>query len=236
MIRIYRPGKPPSILLNKGEQSKQAMCRSYDNDSRSYDSGDQKFAFCKNIHSHKSVKDALLKSQHGKCCYCESKSTHNTFGAIDHFRPKGAVKQGLNEDDQLPGYYWLAYDWSNLLFCCDRCNVSKGTLFPLEEPAKRARNHHDDLNAESPLFVDPSQERPEEHLRFHKEVIHSLTERGKKTIDGIGLNRPHLVEARLKRLRILECLKYIVLADTDHQSEAEKLLGESKRPCEEFEL
>jgi hypothetical protein len=47
-----------------------------------------------------------------------------------------------------PGYFWLAYVWANLFLACQLCNQSfKKNLFPLADPAKRARSHLHDLGA-----------------------------------------------------------------------------------------
>ena len=68
---------------------------------------------------------------HGKCAYCEQVVTGDQHGDVEHYRPKGAVTDAENQtvyvvvDGQHrahPGYYWLAYDWKNLLPACIRCN------------------------------------------------------------------------------------------------------------------
>lgn len=195
MIRVFRPDEPPDILLKKGRQKKEEMCHLYDKSPNEYISGEQRFTFYSSIYSHTSVKDALSKAQHGKCCYCESKPQANSYGVIEHFRPKGSVKAEESKPDQTPGYYWLAYDWNNLLFCCERCNTShKKTWFPLTQPEERACSHNDDICAESPLFIDPGQEDPKDHIRFRGAAIYPLTVRGKETIKRLGLQRSDLEE------------------------------------------
>jgi hypothetical protein len=60
-----------------------------------------------------------------KCAYCEERI--KTY--IEHYRPKGSV-QGSRHG----GYYWLCYEWSNLLPACHECNKfggGKGTQFPV---------------------------------------------------------------------------------------------------------
>ena len=64
----------------------------------------------------------------GKCAYCEDRIVSTQPGDIEHYRPKGCV---TNEDGSRvmvdanggkkvphPGYYWLAYEWTNLLYAC----------------------------------------------------------------------------------------------------------------------
>ena len=84
---------------------------------------------------------------------------------------------------------------------CEVCNTThKGNLFPLENDAERARSHHDELNVERPLFVDPAGEDPRQHIRFRRAEVICATARGQGTIDGLGLGRSDLEEARRERL------------------------------------
>ena len=71
------------------------------------------------VYSDDSVRKTLLKMFHGKCAYCESKITAIYNGDVEHFRPKGEIKEA---NPKKPGYYWLAADWENLLFACPFCN------------------------------------------------------------------------------------------------------------------
>lgn len=66
----------------------------------------------------------------GKCAYCD-RDIHNQYGDVEHYRPKGrvtdsdgkAVTRRINGSTvPHPGYYWLVYDWTNLLPACIRCN------------------------------------------------------------------------------------------------------------------
>lgn len=201
MIEINRPEQAPDILSGIGEGETRLNCASYDSNDEAYRSGAERFNFNRNIYAHRTVKDALSRVQHGKCCYCESKFSATSFGAIEHFRPKGAVKQESGAEKHYPGYYWLAYSWNNLLVSCEVCNTRyKGSLFPLVDEESRARSHRDPIDAEFPLFIDPASEDPGLHIRFRRaEVVH-LTERGLKTIEGVGLRRSALEEARAETL------------------------------------
>lgn len=209
MIRIERPPNAPEVLQDRGETENRVNCESHDNRSGEYRSGSMKFEFKKSIYAHDSVKNALEKSQHCKCCYCESKYRATSPGAVEHFRPKGAVQQERSEKEEYPGYYWLAYRWKNLLVTCTSCNTSKGALFPLSDPEARARSHRDEMDAECPLLVDPASEDPRQHIRFRGPAIEPLTERGRKTIRVLKLNRSALEDARGERLVYLDCLRII---------------------------
>lgn len=211
MIRIEKPPKAPKILTTKGSEQTQKDCAAYDLHPSDYRSGSKKFEFNGKIYSAKPVKNALLKAQYNKCCYCESKFLPTSYGAVEHFRPKGAAKQKHGQSEEYPGYYWLAYDWDNLLVSCERCNSShKGNLFPLAGQRKRAQSHHDDVKAEQPLFVNPAREDPRRHIRFRGEVAIPITKMGRETIQGLGLRRSDLEEARRERLAHLKGLRNIV--------------------------
>lgn len=159
---------------------------------------------------------------------------------VEHYRPKGAVRQEPGSPEQLPGYYWLAYSWENLYLCCQICNRSgKKDLFPLADPAARARSHHDDVAGESPLLLDPAgPEDPREHIRFRQELAIPLTEAGRKTIEILDLNREPLRDERLKCLQQLVRLQNMVRlraggtepADIEERNDARAQLARAPLP------
>lgn len=103
--------------------------------------------------------------------------------------PATLQKSGEKQTQRdLPGYYWLAYRWQNLLLSCHDCNCTyKRTLFPLADPIERARSHHDDLTREQPLFIDPAMQDPRDHIRFDDDLPTGITAQGVTTIEGIGI-------------------------------------------------
>ena len=211
MIRIERPQEAPEILQTTGTRKTRENCESYDCHPNDYRDSSGNLGFDRGIYGHGSVKEALLESQYRKCCYCESKFGATSYGAVEHFRPMRAVKQDRGQRLEYPGYFWLAYSWSNLLASCEVCNTTyKGNLFPIIDDSKRARSHRDDLNAEGPLFIDPASEDPRQHIRFRRAEVVYLTERGRVAIEGLGLGRSMLEEARRERLAHLEALRWIV--------------------------
>jgi hypothetical protein len=175
-------------------------CAAYDACPGDYHSGVGRFPKRK-YYSASPVKDLLVKLHRSKCCYCEKRFSRSNLH-VEHFRPKSGVRQTLNQKkDELPGYYWLAYRWDNLLLSCHDCNSRcKGTRFPLANPRKRARSHHDDIGRERPLFVDPVGQEPRDHIRFDGDAPEGLTPQGRMTIDGIGLRRNALREDRLEKI------------------------------------
>ncbi|MFN2456254.1 MAG: hypothetical protein ABR577_18800 [Pyrinomonadaceae bacterium] len=206
MIRVNKPPKPPAVLTTKGKSKRRAHSVAYSRFARDYKSGAKKFDFDSKIYAHKTVKDELIKAQHDKCFLCESKITHIAFGDVEHFRPKGGSRQSEGDSLQKPGYYWLAYEWSNLFLACPLCNqLFKKNLFPLRNPKARAATHKDKLNHEEPLFIDPVADNPEEYISFREEIAYPLNgnPKGKVTINLLGLNRQKLNERRLEVYRRL---------------------------------
>ena len=118
MIRIERPPASPESLQRNGERATREDNECYDRNRDDYRKGIRKFGFNRGVYGHRSVKNALLEAQRRKCCYCESKFRASSYGAVEHFRPKGAVRQHSNGELEYPGYYWLAYSWTNLLVVC----------------------------------------------------------------------------------------------------------------------
>lgn len=162
----------------------------------------------------KYVLEKLDDMYNKKCAYCEER----TEIYIEHYRPKGSV-QGSRHG----GYYWLCYEWSNLLPACYECNKigeSKGTQFPV------GNNHltYDDcltnnqkidpvkvnaayLNSiEAPYLLHPEIDEPKDFWAFEIDAnkngvsmigIDGIGGRGDKTISICNLNRQPLLLNRL---------------------------------------
>jgi uncharacterized protein (TIGR02646 family) len=190
---------PPDILQSEGCQQKikQALHEQNQHHFSQYYYG----------HPNKVRHDLETLYQY-KCAYCETKVTGSVL-RVDHFRPKDQIK----EDDTHTGYYWLGYEWSNLIPACEKCNRAKSNAFPLESLGIRAKepplNSHSELEthlcradsptllAEKPLLLNPEIDEPELHFVFLPNgEIKALTERGQKTAEICQLNRLELVLAR----------------------------------------
>lgn len=159
---------------------------------------------------YKRMRDVIFAAYHGKCAYCEALIKLDQPGDVEHFRPKGEVS---DENWQVvavqgrphPGYYWLAYDWRNLLPSCARCNrptktgigivVGKGTRFPV---AQTWAVDDAGIAAEEPRFLHPVFDDPSRHLAFDRQtgVIFWKTRRGRACVELLDLNREGLPEAR----------------------------------------
>jgi len=150
-----------------------------------------------------------------KCAFCESNTKSGAHYDTEHFRPKGV-------------YYWLAYEWSNFLLSCQRCNREyKLRHFPIENPIATAPLvDFDDLKSvelfykncfieaemlqnEGRLLLHPVLDDPKEHLEFlvNGEVI-AKTRQGELSILHYGLNnsekRLDLIVARKEVIKLID--------------------------------
>jgi uncharacterized protein (TIGR02646 family) len=158
----------------------------------------ERFSFDPKLYRAEDVVQALTKLFSGKCAYCESPLTAVTAVDVDHFRPmSGAL--GLDGSLEEDHYWWLAYEWANLYASCPECNRSKGQRFPVGASRAKLRATGRALVEEQPLLLDPCAEddHPGRELVFTEDgIVSSETERGRVTIEVLGLNRPALVSAR----------------------------------------
>lgn len=228
MIRVERPQEPPEVLQDAGARETRKMCNAYDLHPEEYRSGAKKFTFNDGIYNHRSVKDALVDMQHRKCCYCESRFLDTSWGTVDHFRPKTAIRHGPGKALEYPGYYWLAFHWDNLLVSCEKCNTLKGSSFPLYDPGSRARCHHDESTDEEPLLVDPAGEDPRQHVRFRAAAVEPLTHRAQETIKGMGLEREDLEEERRRKLEIVRTHRDILRCEGRIDGIGEELVADAR--------
>ncbi len=166
------------------------------------------------------LKEDLLKLSHNKCWYTEAKKTISNFD-VDHFRPKGNVKNfvsplnipTINNDG---GYWWLAFDWKNYRPCGeipnrklrDQENICRGKqdYFPLVDGYQVADNPDFNLSLEKPYLLDPTKFSDTILLSFDsfglpistvpKGTIEYL--KVQVTIHILYLDLPYLVDARLE--------------------------------------
>lgn len=219
MIAIVKSAVPPAALARAAAAARQALEQAYDNDPAGCQQpGTAALKPQRRIYAARDVKQQLQADQHNKCAYCETCFVHSSPGDVEHYRPKAGYRQTATGRVQGPGYYWLAYEWQNLLFTCEDCNrTRKRQLFPLaNDRAGRARTHHDALAQEAPLLLNPAAVNPATHLTFAEEVVQPLTPEGKASIATYALNRVALLADRRERLRHLrnqEVLARIFEAD-----------------------
>lgn len=152
-----------------------------------------------------------------KCAYCEA---YEPEPEVEHYRPKKGVTGEVHD-----GYYWLCYEWSNLIPACHDCNKrrSKGNHFPIEGTRQTAPIFNAgilDLNQnrlnsnalsiqEIPLLLNPEFPSFDPFLFFKIDSNGKLTplpnpstlhyRMADATIDKIRLNRDKLLLGIRKR-------------------------------------
>ena len=200
MIKIERKTPPKGTTLDRRKQEEleklEELVRKGELNSKSFNS---------RLWSNDDVKDFLYKSQYGKCCYCERKRDQKREFDVEHFRPKSEVK----EDSEHPGYWWLAYEWSNLLISCKKCNQEyKEARFPVKEKQDRAHKPGDNIEKEDPYLLNPLLENPEDFIEYDIRdkalMIKAIgkCERAEKTINELtGINDRQVMEERANKLK-----------------------------------
>jgi uncharacterized protein (TIGR02646 family) len=173
------------------------------------------------IYRDPSVKMALEELFHRKCAYCETPLSEVGW-QVEHFRPKKRV----SERSDHPGYYWLAYNWTNLYPSCAPCNqnledkplwedpvsgttAGKWDRFPLMVEDHRAMSPEDDIAREQPLLLDPCFDDPELSLRYSVggDIEPAAGDsRAEATIQILHLKRRRLRDRRKQHLDLVVLL------------------------------
>lgn len=158
-------------------------------------------------------KEELVSIYNNKCCFCESDASPSAFWQVEHFRPKNKSPKksphGIHN-----GYYWLGYEWSNLLLICPKCNNKKSSHFPLFNNTSRIINHPVDQNQnlitlisdalyqnEGNFLLNPEVDQVEDFFIFkpNGDIIGIDQQgRGETSINLYNLRRDHLILARKK--------------------------------------
>ena len=182
------------------------------------------------LYKHDSMKRVYKSSEapfFGKCAYCECAVLAGGRGDIEHWRPKGAVadwdwsqvRMTTRDGTAIPhpGYYWLAFEWTNLLLSCALCNqrvsglngapFGKWTRFPVKEYRAIAPGQE---SQEEPLLLNPLFDDPSDHLGVDSlGGLVATTAEGQMCVDIFGLNVREPL--RLGRKRVLESTAILVL-------------------------
>lgn len=119
------------------------------------------------------IRDRLNAIYSGLCCYCESRIGDVAWEHIEHRKPKKLFPK-------------LTFCWGNLHLACPKCNTYKS-------------NKWDSVNE----ILDAAKDHPiSDHLRYKissTDVIRDpVSNRGAVTVCHAKLNRPELLETRLK--------------------------------------
>lgn len=225
MIKINRPAARPAALKTRAISGTLKSLRAKTKRGESITSRD--------IRPHWSgARDALFIMHKGKCCYCERKRDKAREPDVEHYRPK----RGVTNDATHPGYWWLAYEWTNLLWSCKTCNEDKKrNHFPLENELLRVRDEQGDVTTEDPLLLNPALDDGEQFFLYDWEEAQGIlvkihvkdgNARGKATIDVLDLNRIELLQERASYLEFLKTIATGLIVARDQAG-----LEERKREC-----
>ena len=158
-----------------------------------------------------------------RCAYC---LTHEYYfldgeaGEVDHHRPlHPPVALGLD-------FSHLRCAYTNLYWCCPRCNLYKGNRWPT-----------DAQYASGTRFLDPCEEDHNTHWDTHSDgTVAAKTATGRYSIQKIRLDRPRLNKRRAEAYRyeqklaqILEELKQVDLTPQHRRTLQEYLADTQER-------
>lgn len=155
------------------------------------------------------VRYQLRRLFYNKCAYCERIEYKPD---VEHYRPKKKVTGSQRNNH---GYFWLCYEWTNLLPACRDCNSGNGkwnkfpvannrvTTAPLTALGKldfdRCKANSTYLKNESPLLLHPEIDEPTNLLKLEwngKLTALDGDRKGLVSIDIYDLNRGNLIKAR----------------------------------------
>lgn len=164
----------------------------------------------KNKYRKSDVQQALEDMYFEKCCYCEQTIGAESYEHIEHLRPKSNVH-----------FHHLAFDWHNLHWCCQRCNMAKSAQWDAVNP-----------------ILDPTIDEPQQHITLNliTAQLQAQSQRGQTTIDHTQLNRTKLVKARKRTLQKLQALELCVKQTSTKQDDLQliNLLDQYVEQEEEF--
>ena len=217
---------PPTSLFNaKAEQERIAIYQDLDSISASIYKGEKITINDKNDRYYGTeefeVRYLLRRLFHNKCAYCEIKEYAPD---VEHFRPKKGV---TGSQKSKHGYYWLCYEWTNLLLACRACNTGTGKMNKFPVANNRVTNppltplgkldfdkckaNHAYLLNELPLLLHPEIDEPTNFLQleWNGELTALAGQNGKghASIDTYDLNRGNLI---FERKKIIDDFKEII--------------------------
>lgn len=165
----------------------------------------------KNAKLWRELKTILSDLSYNKCWYCETKELRSDR-VVDHFRPKKRVAERKDH----PGYWWLAFDWSNYRYSCTFCNSyrkseedepagGKADHFPIIDEDRRATKPADPIEDEFPVLLDPIKNSDSLLLTFEDDggavplypiEMETPYKRAKVSIEFYHLDHPDIKERR----------------------------------------
>lgn len=141
---------------------------------------------------YKRYKQFLRNDFYYSCAYCtmsEGEAQTIRF-TIDHYVPKSLDAA-------------LECEYTNLMYCCDECNMLKGTLFPSHEQVQAGerffRPDWDDYATHFSSNFDSNK----------GQILNGETLVGEFTVEFLDLNRYSLRKLRTIRAELSECSRFV---------------------------
>lgn len=199
MITVNQGKEPEFMASELVELAQEKLEEFYHSNNRSQ----KRYSFPLNKEIDHELKEALRSAFYDKCGYCEIKIESPELATVDRYRPNTGVRDKNEYFQDL--YWWLTFEWNNLVYCCKECNQYKANYFPIK--GKRAMTENEPLEAEKPLLLSPYDKNVENHFSYRNGEISSESDPGIQTIELIRLNRTTLVK---KRRHAISEIKYLV--------------------------
>lgn len=178
---------------------------------------------------YKIVREELRSRQHFKCCYCE-KFDEIKYTTVEHVRPKAKAKRSRGRVEL--GYWWLAWSWENLLFCCEQCNGHKGIWFPIrgdDQPPHFGRpltERSIPPGHEKPILLDPTQDDGIAHIQFRPVSGRWVPQPRAGSIRGYET----ILRAQLDRSSLLELYDVVVTGLDDSITRITEAMTQAGQP------
>ncbi len=131
------------------------------------------------------------------CAYCEE----ITEGEVDHFKP---ISKFPN----------LVYEWSNWIFACHYCNLSKSNKWPLSGYVSPCEG---DISERSENFFAFNMET--EQLEPKANISENKREKANQMIRDLKLNAPHHLRKRIDRLYLIRLNLDNLTQDSEEEQE-----------------
>ncbi len=188
-MRLVNRGEEPATLKRNSKKWTEELLDAHEK-------GDQNaIEKAENRYRKPEIQKALKDMYGDLCCYCEGTVSANSFGHIEHRKPKR----------EFPKY---AFNWDNLHWVCWKCNNAKSDKWNRDNPI---------LDPTADTEIIPTHLKPIPGLETIK--FDSETGSGKTTIEHADLNRLDLAKARRKVCNYALALKNTLEAGEEFLSD-----------------
>ncbi len=150
---------------------------------------------------HQDVLGKLLEIHYNKCAFCEAGiSIEESTAFLTHYRSPEL-------------YYWLIYEWTNLLPVCEECKLYEDSQFPIMNKHKRVKSPPEnrmlwradsDIHlAEEPLIINPELDVPEKYLAIDRDGNFQPIKRNLRAASTITAYKINMGSSAVARHRII---------------------------------